>query len=124
MGDRFKRALVLLVATAVATLGAQSTLTPAQAVTACPNDYICTYQVYLAFAGSIENKWHRNTTTCLKVYPDRTYSVKNETPYDYRAFHNSVCSTGGETSVLYAETDGNMNSNWDDDQLGSIRRLL
>jgi hypothetical protein len=50
--------------------------------------------------------------------------VKNETPYDYRVFHNSVCTTGGETSVFYAETDGNMNSTWDDDAVGSIRRLL
>lgn len=120
-----KRKFALFVAAVVAALSAQSFIpSAAQAVAACPNDYICTYQVYLAFAGSIENKWHRNNTACLKVYPDRTYSVKNETPYDYRVFHNSVCTTGGETSVFYAETDGNMNSTWDDDAVGSIRRLL
>lgn len=125
MGDRFKRRLAILIAGLVTALGAQSFIpSAAQAVTACPDDNICTYEVYLAFAGGIVNKWHRNTTTCLKVYPDRTYSVKNETPYDYRAFHNSVCSYTSDTSVLYAETDGNMNSSWNDDQLGSIRRLL
>lgn len=120
-----KNKFAIFIAALVAALGAQSFIpSAAQAVDACPNDYICTYQVYLAFAGSIENKWHRNTTTCLKVYPDRTYSIKNETPYQYRAYKNSVCSTGGETATIYAETDGNMNSNWDGTQLASMRRLL
>jgi len=125
MGDRFKRRLGTLIAAAIVALGAQAFIpSAAQAVDPCPNDYICTYELYLAFAAPIENKWHRNNTACLKVYPDRTYSVKNETPYDYRVYHNSVCSNTSETSVLYAETDGNMNSDWNERQLNSMRRLL
>lgn len=127
MGDGFKRRFAVLLAAMIAALGAQSFLpSAAQAVAACPNNYVCTYQVYLAFAGSIETKWASTKTSCNKIYPHRTWSVKNETGYDYRVWHNSTCSSaaGGATSVFYAETDGNMNSDWVDDQVGSIQRLL
>lgn len=125
MLKKFNRWVGMTLAAAVVALGAQAFLpSAAQAVAPCPNDYICTYEIYLAFAGNPVIKKHRNVTSCVRVLPERTYSVKNETPYDYRVFRNTQCTTGGWTSIWYAETDGNMNTDWNDDQVASFQRLL
>lgn len=118
----------LLVSLLAATLVGPAT--PAQANASCPNNRLCFYQCYLAFACSVDRSIASTTTSCVKTYsstnPAHFYSVKNETAYTYRVWHNSICSNanGAVSSVLHAETDGNMNSDWDADAIGSVQRLL
>jgi hypothetical protein len=93
---------------------------PAQANAACTNDYLCTYQCYLASSCSYTARISSATTGCIKINWS-ILSVKNESSHNYRVWKNSFCQNGGK-AWYYAETDGDMNWEWAGYVAASIRR--
>jgi hypothetical protein len=94
----------------------------------CPNNQVCFYGCLLSGSCGYWFTIASTKTSCTNIYAKHVdiQSVRNETGYNFRVWHNSSCSNVGSppTSVLYAESDGNMNTEWKFDGIGSAQRLL
>lgn len=116
------RRLFTLLAALLLALGAgMAAPTAAQANSACPSSNICAYPCYLSGSCTMNHINWASQTSCINVGVDSNiYSVKNNTPYRYRVYHDTTCSYVG--SYFYAYTSGNMNWEWAGDGIGSYRR--
>lgn len=102
-------------------------LTVMQRQQSCPNNQVCFYGCPLSGSCGYWFTIASTKTSCTNIYTKRVdiQSVRNETGYNFKVWHNSSCTNGpSATSVLYAERDGNMNSEWTFDGIGSAQRLL
>lgn len=102
-------------------------LTMLQRQQSCPTNQICFYGCPLSGTCGYWFTIPSTRTSCTNIYTKRVdiQSVRNQTGYNFKVWHNSTCTNSvGNTSVLYAHSSGNMNTEWRLDGIGSAQRLL
>lgn len=94
----------------------------AMRVASCPNNRLCFYPCPLSSGCSYSYSVASTTTSCVNIFAKNLaiYAVKNETSYRFKVYHSSNCGTVG--SYFYPESDGDMNYEWAEDGIGSVKR--
>lgn len=96
---------------------------PAAATVSCTSGYICGFPC--VSSGSCGSYYRVSQTTGLNVYQDLylnagdyIYSVHNNTGKQWRVYHYDLAhgGCGSNSSLIYANTRGNMNEEWKNQQ--------
>lgn len=119
---RIRIALIALVSL-LFTGGALTVAGPASATPVCSANYLCFHACPLSGSCGAQVQVAYNNTSCvniLQLHPN-VISVRNRTSYRFQVFADTQCA-GGADSYFYANTDGNMNWEWQGDGIGSIKR--
>lgn len=120
-----RKALAVFAVSLLMALGLTALSSPAQANAACGSGQICLYPCYLAESC---NAWFASSTGsgCIPTgatgLEHLTYSIKNNTNYQYWVYHSTNCTQAQGIAPVYAHSSGNMNAEWAGAGIKSFRK--